>query len=68
MLVDHAICLIIYKSEIKLKSIFGIKCVGYFTCSRNSCTINVWLRFYLLVNNRLRLSDRTQMIIGTELM
>jgi len=59
MLVDHAICVIVYESENKLKSMFDTKCSGYFTCPRNSSTRDVWLRFYLLVNNRLKLSDRT---------
>jgi hypothetical protein len=64
---DHAICLIVYKSETKPKSIFGLKCAGYFTCPRHSSTRDVWLRFCVFVNNRLRLSDRTQMITVTEL-
>jgi hypothetical protein len=67
VLVDRAICLIIYKIEIKSNSLFGIKCAGYFNFPRNFSTRDVWLRFYRHVNNRLRLSDRTPMIIGTKL-
>ena len=41
-MLDHAICLIICKSENKLESIFGIKCAGYFTCRGNA--VAQWLK------------------------
>ena len=59
-MLDHAIGLVIYKSEIKLKNLFGVKCAGYFTYPRNSSTRNVGLeqeqaKWYICVSSKTQL-------------